>query len=64
MKWFFIKQCDKATNSLNGSANTGNVAEDLTTALGLQKHSVSDLSQQATQTVQTFKMTRVGVPDK
>jgi hypothetical protein len=53
---FFIKRCDTATNSLNGSANTVDVAEDLTAALDLQKPTVNDLRGQDTQTFLPLKI--------
>jgi hypothetical protein len=37
LRCFFIYQHDIAAISLNGTANTGDVAEGLTTALDLQK---------------------------
>jgi hypothetical protein len=51
-----IKHRDTATNSLNGSANTVDVAEGLTIALDLQKHPVNDLGGQRMQMVLTLKM--------
>jgi hypothetical protein len=54
--WFSIKHCDTATNSLNGSANTVDVAEDLTAALDLQKPTVNYLRGQDTQTVLPLKI--------
>jgi hypothetical protein len=35
LAWFYINHCDAATDSLNGSINTRNTAESLTTALDL-----------------------------
>jgi hypothetical protein len=59
----FIKHCDTATNSLNGSANTGDVAEALMTALDLQKPLVNDLRRQGAQMVLTLKMTIIAGPE-
>jgi hypothetical protein len=44
-----------ATSSINVSANTGDVAEVLTTALDLQKPPINDLRRQGAQTVLTLK---------
>jgi hypothetical protein len=57
--WFFINHHDTATNSPSGLANTGDVAEALTTALDLQKPPVSDLHGQGVQIVLILKMTPV-----
>jgi hypothetical protein len=51
LTWFFIKHCDTATRSFNGSANTGDVTEGLVTALNLQKPPVKDLNGQGAQMV-------------
>jgi hypothetical protein len=51
LTWFFTKHGDRATSSLSGSANTGDVAEGLTTALDLQKPPVNDLRRQDAQMV-------------
>jgi hypothetical protein len=53
--WVFIKHCDAATNSRNGLANTGDVAEVLT-AIDLQEPPVSDLLGKRPQMVLTLKM--------
>lgn len=42
MTLIFIKQRDKATNSLSDLANTGEMAEGLTMALNLQTPLVND----------------------
>jgi hypothetical protein len=54
LTWFFIKNCDRAANSLNGSANAVDVAEHLMTALDLQKPSVNDLHTQDAQMILTL----------
>jgi hypothetical protein len=43
LAWFFIKYCYTTTNSLNGLVNTGDMAEGLMTATGLQKPPVKHL---------------------
>jgi hypothetical protein len=48
---FFVEHCDTATNILSESANPGDVAEGLTTALDVQKPLVSDLRGQGAQCV-------------
>jgi hypothetical protein len=55
LTWFFIKYGNTATNSLNGWANTGDMAEGLTTALDLQKPLVNDPCGQGAQMVLNFK---------
>jgi hypothetical protein len=50
----FIKHCDTATFSFNGSAYIGEVAKGLTTALDLQETPVYDLSGQGAQIILTF----------
>jgi hypothetical protein len=59
LTWFFIKHCDTATNSLNGSANTGDGGEGLMTVLNLQKLLVDDLRGQGAQMILTLKMTLI-----
>jgi hypothetical protein len=54
-----MKRCDTATNSLDGSANIGDVEEGLTTALDRQKPPVNDLRGKGAQTVLNLKMTYV-----
>jgi hypothetical protein len=59
LTWLFIKHCDTATNSLNGSANIEKVADGMTTALDLQKPLINDLHGQGAQMVLTLKMTLI-----
>jgi hypothetical protein len=56
---FFIKPCDTAANSMNDSANIGDVAEGLMTALNHRKPLVSGLDGQGAQMVLIVKMTLV-----
>jgi hypothetical protein len=50
---------ETATNSLNGSASTGDKTERLTTALDLHKSPVSDVRGQGTRMAVALKMTLV-----
>jgi hypothetical protein len=57
-----MKHCEKTTSSPNGSANTGDVADSLTTALDLQRPPVIDMREQGAQSVLTLKRYTTVVP--
>jgi hypothetical protein len=54
--WFFIKHCGTTANSVNGSVNTENVLDRLTTAIDIKKRQVNNLRRQVAQVV-VLKMT-------
>jgi hypothetical protein len=53
--------CDTATNLLNGSANVGDMAEGLMTALNLQKLPVNDLHRQMVLTLKVALVKKITI---